>query len=175
MRANVLSLGLACVVAALTVAAARAETVTGSATAGGKVYSYVADDSRPSRAVLMWAKKSTDVDIVIFADDSPDPIPVAVGFGSEDRLEVVEHGALGGALYFVVIQKFSGPNSKFYCNVSTQAFEGLNREGGPLADGRLHYVGSLDGLAADDPYFARMRDVMRAATARKAGPAPPAE
>ncbi len=145
----------------------RGETVSGSATTNGKVYSYVANESRPSRGVLMWAKKATDVDIAIFADASPDPIPVALGFGTEDRLEVVEHGAIGGALYFVVVQKFSGPGSKFYCNVSTASFELLSREDGSLEDGRLHYVGSLAALAAEEPYFARMQQHLAAAQAAK--------
>lgn len=156
-------------VLALLLAAApgRGETVSGTATTNGKVFTYVANESRPSRAVLMWAKKATDVDIGIFADASPDPIPVALGFGTEDRLEVVEHGAIGGALYYVVVQKFSGPGSKFYCNVSTASFELLSREDGALEDGRLHYVGSLAALAADEPYFARMQQQLAAARTAK--------
>jgi hypothetical protein len=164
-----LTLSLALLLAAA--APALAETVTGTATSGGKVFSYIANESRPSRGVLMWAKKPADVDIAIFADASPDPIPVALGFGTEERLEVVEHGAIGGALYFVVVSKFSGPNSKFYCNVSTEGFETLSREDDPLADGRLHYVGNLATLAAAEPYFASIQEHLAAARAAKRGPA----
>lgn len=167
-KTSQLTLALALLVAA---APALAETVSGTATSGGRVYSYVANESRPSRGVLMWAKKAADVDIGIFGDASPDPIPVAIGIGTEDRLEVVEHGPVGGVLYFVVVQKFSGPNSKFYCNISTASFETLSRGDDPLADGRLHYVGNLATLAAAEPYFARMQEHMAAARASKLGPA----
>lgn len=163
---------LVLVAAALAAAPALAETVSGTASANGKVYTYIANESRPSRAVLMWAKKAADVDVGVFADASPDPIPVAIGIGTEDRLEVAEHGALGGALYYVVVDKFSGPNSKFYCNVSTASFELLSREEAPtLEDGRLHYIGTLGDLAAREPYFARMQDAWAAAQAAKRGPA----
>jgi len=169
MKSRLLCMVWACVGVALLAVAAGAETVSGVATSGGRVYSYLADGSRPSRAVLMWAKKGTDVDLAVFADDSPDPIPVAIGIGSEDRLEVVEHGAVAGALYFVVVQKFSGPNSKFYANVSTQGSEGLSRRAG------LRSVGSLAALAARDPYFERMRELMDAARSHKSRRPTPAE
>ncbi len=155
---------------ALALAPASAETVSGTATGGGRVYSYIANDSKPSRGVLMWAKKAADVDIAIFADASPDPVPVALGIGTEDRLEVVEHGAISGALYFVVVQKFSGPNSKFYCNASTESSESLAREDVSPGGGRLRYLGTLRGLAEGSPYFARMRDALAAAQAAKRGP-----
>ncbi|MGH9464942.1 MAG: hypothetical protein ACRD0X_04805 [Thermoanaerobaculia bacterium] len=158
------------VFAALGLAATPIAAETVSATIGGaeRVYTYVANASTPSRAVLMWAKRATDVDVSIFVDVSPDdPVPVAQGIGEEDRVEVAEHGAIRDALYYVVVSRFSGPNSKFFLNVGTAGSELLSSRGDDTVFPGLRYLGSLRALAAADTRFAKIQDHLAATRAAK--------
>ncbi len=149
-----------------------ADTVQTRIGSSAKVWGYVANGPAATRTVAMWQKKRTDIDILIFGDQPPpNGILVGVGLGREDRLETVEIGApSSSALTFVVLVKSSGPATKVWFNVCTMGRETLTPlSAGAVSQSGLAFIGTLDELAAQDPFFENMRQTLENVTKAKKG------
>jgi len=158
------------VLAALAVPwAGRAETVAATIGRSDRVYTFVADTSQSARAVAMWQKRNTDLDLFVFFLDDEEPILLVSSFATGERLEITEYGILPGAAYSVVVSKFEGPSSKFTLNVSSAGSELVSFSGSSDPyDGQLRFTGELPSLATQDPYFAQMERLVQDARQVKA-------
>jgi hypothetical protein len=124
-----------------------------------QVYFVLPDRFNLMTVTVMWLKRTTDVDIVIFGDDPPpDGLIVGVGFGTEPLYESVSLGAIQGAATYIVLTRESGAATKGILNIQTMAGEDFTEASGGRS--RIRHLGSLDELALTDPRFARLQEQM---------------
>jgi len=113
---------------------ALAETITGKLQKGKSImWSLITNDENQVVSIAMWEKKTIDMDLLIFkvAESSTlqydeEIIPLGVGIGSTENLEMVTIGLPKNEEIYVMLSSYSGPVSKYQMNVQGTSSESLS-------------------------------------------------
>lgn len=122
---------------------------------------FVVDSRTDERleVTLMWERAATDLDVIVFVEDEfGDPVTLAAGISSSERLERVVSGTVAGIEVFIFVDVFRGPRTRFQLSVQGTFAEDIFSTARATSDAR----GGLHEIERDDPRF----DGARALAAR---------